>query len=166
MKKGFTLIELLVVVLIIGILASVAVPQYQVAVAKTRLVGMFPLAKAIKESQERYYLANGEYSFSLENLDMDVPDCLPVQEKNSCFYKGEWLVDNVSQQQVSLGRLGIIYCPGSTGEYTSCLEKAKMKVTFYYENSSDPNKIKCSPLTSYDSSGLAAKVCKSMKGML
>ena len=71
MKKGFTLIELLVVVLIIGILSAIAFPQYNKAVLKSRFAALMPLTRAVADAEELYYLDNGNYTASFENLDID-----------------------------------------------------------------------------------------------
>ena len=59
MKKGFTLIELLVVVLIIGILSSIALPQYTNAVEKARLSEALSMIGSLKTGIDAYVLANG-----------------------------------------------------------------------------------------------------------
>ena len=73
MKKAFTLIELLVVVLIVGILASIALPQYQKAVAKARVTEAIVAMKALSDAEEIYYLANNKYTATLDELDIGMP---------------------------------------------------------------------------------------------
>ena len=72
-KQAFTLIELLVVVLIIGILAAVALPQYQKAVEKSKATQAITMLKSLGQAQMAYHLANGTSAEKFEELDIDVP---------------------------------------------------------------------------------------------
>ena len=68
--KGFTLIEMLVVVLIIGILAGIALPQYQMAVTKAKVASILPIMRRWKDALQEYKLQNGSYVTE----DEDYPD--------------------------------------------------------------------------------------------
>ncbi|HBA61138.1 MAG TPA: hypothetical protein DCZ92_10030 [Elusimicrobia bacterium] len=69
-KQGFTLIELLVVVLIIGILASVAIPQYFKIVEKGRAAEGISALSAMGGAQDREMLRTGAYTSDISTLDV------------------------------------------------------------------------------------------------
>jgi type IV pilus assembly protein PilE len=76
-RAGFTLIELLVVVLIIGILAAIAVPQYFKVVEKGKAAEALTTLDSIRGANERYLATNGNYctsvGFACNGWDMQIP---------------------------------------------------------------------------------------------
>ena len=69
MKKGFTLTELLVVVLIIGILASIALPQYTRAVERSRMAEAVQVLGDLGTAQSIYYMEHDRFAQDLDTLN-------------------------------------------------------------------------------------------------
>lgn len=102
MKKGFTLSELLVVILMIGILAGIAIPQYKKSVAKAHAMQFVPVVDSARKARALHFLngnakeaktfydtgwnmADGTvgdvYVNSLDELGVDFPDLKELEEK-------------------------------------------------------------------------------------
>ncbi len=92
MKKGFTLIELLVVVLIIGILSSIALPQYNRAVERARATEAVVQIDALTQALDRFVLANGFINKSsselLKSLDIELSDSDKFNRSSACWAGG------------------------------------------------------------------------------
>ena len=115
-KQGFTLLELLVVVLIIGILASIALPQYRKAVGRAELAQVISATKAITNAQERFYLTNGSYTTNLQSLDIgwtnDTVTCYLTKNYSTCVNGNYGIVHYYSQSS-------------NNKNYTECYSKTK-----------------------------------------
>jgi prepilin-type N-terminal cleavage/methylation domain-containing protein len=72
-RSGFTLLELLMVVIIIGILASIALPQYFKATERARLGEALQVLATVRGSEQRYKAQTSIYTGTLDDLDVSVP---------------------------------------------------------------------------------------------
>jgi prepilin-type N-terminal cleavage/methylation domain-containing protein len=73
-KRGFTLIEVLIVVIILGILATIAVPQFTKMMYRARTAEAYSTMGALKTALEVYKLEHTTYTDVLGDLDITFPD--------------------------------------------------------------------------------------------
>ena len=156
-KRGFTLIELLVVVLIIGILAAVALPQYQRAVAKARFSEYIQQASALRRAQEVYFMENGTYANNLDDLDMDILGKCAMQNDKSIMTCPYAWVDNIVGSSVTSQTSYVLY-KFSVGGLQNAMLSPDVQLVFYFANSDRPNQIVCSPYSS-----LGKNLCSSFQ---
>ncbi len=126
---GFTLIELLVVVLIIGILAAIALPQYQKSVKKAQARELFVVVDALDKSLHAYYLEHGSY----DGVTVDVfPIQIPALQH--FYYEHESFVGGHSITYESLLENSSIKVEYGKKAYVRLKATDNTVITLYWQN--------------------------------
>ncbi len=149
-RLAFTLIELLVVVLIIGILAAVAVPQYQKAVVKSRAMESLTLLRAVVPAVREYILANGKFPSSFDDLSV-----VPSGELGTYAVEHDQVISGKSKIILVNGRLNAAFetesdlIPGfiyPTEFYTGLVDLEPNHIYCYHMNGEEKKKQICASL--------------------
>ena len=156
---GFTLIELLVVVLIIGILAAIALPQYQLAVEKSRAAQMLPIMRSVYNALALYKLEHGQYykgdydALSWDDLVIPIPSGFETDARfsNTEFWNDDWYCYPNEE------RNGYVYCDNNNRGYSLYMYQPDDELYSEYAG-----KRTCSPWEGAGS--LGDKICKALGG--
>jgi len=70
-RRGFTLIEVLIVVIILGILATLSVPQFTRIIGRARMAEAWAGLGAMRTAQSVYKMDTGVYATAIDDLDVD-----------------------------------------------------------------------------------------------
>jgi len=91
-KAGFSLVELTIVVVILGVLATFAVPRFMSSVEKTKASEAFSYMTQVESAQARYNAEKGKYANRMRKLDIDIdrPEFFSVGRFSSSNWETNW----------------------------------------------------------------------------
>ena len=151
---GFTLLELLVVVLIIGILAAIALPQYKIAAARAKFATLKDNTRILADAAERYYLIHSAYPAHYSEIDVTISGANEVSSNNDSF-----LIDLPNGSRCSIWF--------TSNPAASCYMKSLLgsKIGYYHflVNGNNRADNRC-VVYNTDSNSLANKLCQKETG--
>ena len=159
---GFTLLELLVVVLIIGILASIALPQYEMSVEKAKAAEALMNMRTIIGAVERNILLNGKDDSSVyanpENWDIELSGGT-WYNRNSDF-DGAYLTDNyIYMIDEDSSGVYAVRCNAKCEQTDAPFENEIYELFGSYPSFGDYS------LSCYGENAKGKKICKALEGL-
>lgn len=133
-KGGFTLIELLVVVLIMGILAAVALPQYNKAAKKAKGAEVLEASNVLDKALTAYYLTMGNYKGSSSSSSFEPgpsEEELDIQMPQLKYF--EYARDSGISGRSSTFQVGCTYAPYNMHRIVFREKNGDVKVVAYNE---------------------------------